>query len=66
MSSEKDTDRAAAAQARAEYVNALETEREGYARASMKTRVAEVDAELKRVKGAPAGRKSAATETAEA
>jgi hypothetical protein len=65
MGTEKDTERSTAAQARAEYVAALEAERDGYARAGMKSRVAEVDAELKRAKGAPAGRKPAA-ETSEA
>lgn len=45
-----------AAARRADYIRALSEEREGYARQGRTDRVADVDAELARMQGRPAGR----------
>lgn len=54
-----DTDPAAQAAARrADTVRALTEEREGYVRAGKTDRVAQVDAAIARLQGAPSGRKA--------
>ena len=51
-----------AAARRADYVRALREEREGYARTGNEERVAQVDAELARIEGAPIGRSETPTD----
>lgn len=52
----------AAAARRADYARALREEREGYQRLGREDRVAEVDAEIARVEGAPIGRSETPTD----
>lgn len=53
------SEKAAAAQGRADYVEALKVEREGYVRAGKTDRVKAVDAELARFDAAPKERSAA-------
>lgn len=51
-------DKQAAAAARSAAVTALEVEREGYVRRGLDDRVKQVDAELRKIKGVPAARRT--------